>query len=196
MKDKGSEKDLPQRPRDDDKEDRLSYQYQEGIRMCPQMLSEQYETTRCERGFTFIELLIAIVIIGLLAGIALPRFKVYRERANIARTAQELKGFAGAFTAYTVDNEDYPPDSHLTLPPGMTQFISASLWTTETPLGGTYNWEGPDAYPYAGISLLQPTAPLATLASLDRMLDDGNLIAGKFRIGTNGRVTYIIEDGI
>ncbi len=153
-------------------------------------------TFRGERGFTFIELLIAMVIIGLLAGVALPRFKVYRERANVARTAQEMKGFAGAFTAYTVDNEDYPADSHLTLPPGMTTFISPDLWATETPLGGTYNWEGPDSYPYAGISIFMPTAPLSTLASLDRMLDDGNLITGSFRIGTNGRPTFIIEDGI
>ena len=67
-------------------------------------------------------------------------------------------------------------------------------WSAITPLGGNYNWGGPDYYPYAGISLFQPTAPASTFAVLDARFDDGDLTTGKFRITPNGRYTYILAE--
>ena len=73
----------------------------------------------------------------------------------------------------------------------VTRHICARL--DARPLGGTYNWEGPNSYPYAGISIYQPNATDAQFAELDAMIDDGDTSTGEFRQTPNGRYTYIVE---
>ena len=43
---------------------------------------------------------------------------------------------------------------------------------TITPLGGQYNWEGPDSYPYAGISVFGTTASVETMLKVDAVIDE------------------------
>ncbi len=153
-----------------------------------------FEATEKDKGFTLLELLVTIGIVGILSAIAIPQYSTYRLRAKAAATAGELKNFSTAFYAYLTDNEDWPPDSHLILPAGMEAYITQRIWDEQTPLGGNYNWEGPDGYPYAGISIWGATEPDETFSIVDRMLDNGNLNTGRFRKTPNGRYTYILEE--
>jgi prepilin-type N-terminal cleavage/methylation domain-containing protein len=148
-----------------------------------------------ETGFTLIELMIVVVIIGVLTSFALPNFAKMMHHAKVGRTASEMKSLSQAFVAYYAFAEQYPPDSHLTLPPGMDEYIKPSLWSDETPIGGHCNWDGPDSYPYAGLSIFPPEdISQSDRDMLDEMLDDGDLSQGRFRIGTSGRPTFIIEE--
>lgn len=153
-----------------------------------------FVTIRHAAGFTLIELMIVVTIIGLLLAIAIPNYSNYRLNAKVARTASELRSLSSAFVAYKAGDGSFPIDSHLTLPAGMEDFINPTIWADETPLGGHYNWEGPDFYPYAGLAIMDPTAPPKAIIMLDQMLDDGDLNMGRFRLGTGGRPTLIIEE--
>jgi len=148
------------------------------------------------KGFTFMELMMVIAIIGILAAIAIPNFIAYRRKAEIAGVASNLKNFELGFMAYAIDQGDFPDDTHIVLPdlPIMANYIDSSAWSKPTPLGGTYNWEGPDIYPYAGISIFETTASQKDLNFLDSLIDNGDLTSGNFRQTPDGRYTYIIDE--
>jgi type IV pilus assembly protein PilA len=60
-----------------------------------------------EKGFTLIEIMIVIAIIGILAAIAIPQFNAYRVRAYNATTESQVKNCATAMAAFFEDNQTY-----------------------------------------------------------------------------------------
>jgi len=147
-----------------------------------------------ERGFTLLELIVGLLVVCILAMVAIPQVSSYRDKANVASVATQLKLLENAFYAYYADMGDWPDDSHRDVPSGMERLVNQSLWDEETAIGGFFNYEGPDNYPYVGISIYNHTADIELIELLDRMLDDGDLSQGRFRTGTNGRPTLVIEE--
>lgn len=67
-----------------------------------------FKYTKRRLGFTIIELLVVIVIIGVLATIALPKFTGVRDDANIAVSKSNLKSLQTAIARYELENSSYP----------------------------------------------------------------------------------------
>lgn len=63
-----------------------------------------------EKGFTLIELIIIIAIIGILATIAIPRFAGYRKKSFDATSISDLRNAGTAQEAYFSDYQVYCPN--------------------------------------------------------------------------------------
>jgi prepilin-type N-terminal cleavage/methylation domain-containing protein len=59
------------------------------------------------RGFTLIELMIVIAIIGILAAIAIPQFAAYRTRGFNSTSLSDLRNMVTAQEAYFADKQSY-----------------------------------------------------------------------------------------
>ncbi len=60
-----------------------------------------------QRGFTLVELMIAVAIIGILAAIAIPSYRDYIARAKRADATLALSGLAQAMERYNANNGTY-----------------------------------------------------------------------------------------
>lgn len=65
-------------------------------------------TSNKEKGFTLIELMIVVAIIGILASIAIPQFASYRVKAFNAAGQADLHSAQSTFELFFTDNSKYP----------------------------------------------------------------------------------------
>ena len=67
-----------------------------------------------DSGFTLLETLAVMVIIGLLAAITVPQIAKWREKAYITAMKTDARNIANAVEASYVDNERYPTSAEFT----------------------------------------------------------------------------------
>ena len=100
---------------------------------------------RNDKGFTLIELMIVVAIIGILAAIAIPKFSATREKAYFAAMKSDVKNLASQQEIYYADNYTYTTSTTalaFTNSEGVTVTIAASSsgWAasaTHSALGGS-----------------------------------------------------------
>ena len=149
--------------------------------------------TKKSRGFTLVELLVVITIIGILAAMAIPAFAEYKKKATYSRFLSELKMAEKAFLAYNLERGSYPPDNFPGgTPPGMATYLG-TFFQDRPAIGGQWDWDYQQFGLKAGISVFQPPLTVVEMRTIDRYADDGNLNTGKFRQRLNGYI-YILEE--
>ncbi len=106
---------------------------------------------RSSRGFTLIELIVVIVILGLLAGLVAPRLFKHVAQSRITTTKAQIAAFQTALGAYKLDTGVFPTSEQglqalRTAPPGTPNWAGPYL-PKEIPLDA---WGNPYVYKYPG----------------------------------------------
>ncbi|HFA8377486.1 TPA: pilin, partial [Neisseria gonorrhoeae] len=80
-----------------------------------------------QKGFTLIELMIVIAIVGILAAVALPAYQDYTARAQVSEAILLAEGQKSAVTGYYLNNGEWPENN-----------TSAGVASSATDIKGKY----------------------------------------------------------
>lgn len=88
------------------------------------------------KGFSLIELMIAVVIVGILAAVAVPSYQSYVIRANRAAAQAFMMDVENREKQYLLDARTYAPDLatlQMTAPADVSSFYSISIAVSSVP---------------------------------------------------------------
>ncbi len=162
---------------------------------------------RQRNGWTIVELAIVVAIIGILAALAVPMYKMIVTRSKISSLASDLRVHSESITRYALETGTYPTsqiiqDNASGIGSDLDDFLSNS-WYEPTPIGGEYTLNTTnladgklkDVYiQIAGTGNHPMTVGYEGLLKLDKEIDDGSPGSGFVRI-SGSRVRYYIVNG-
>lgn len=133
---------------------------------------------RAPRGFTLIELMLVVVIIGILTRIALPKYRQVRTRAQAAAYISELNVIRGAAYQAFENNQRWPlnapvgriPADLKSLLPGSLSFTPAKTVSYDWLLAGMPRGDPARARRSALMGMGIRTTDLALRAEIQRQL--------------------------
>ncbi|MSU23438.1 MAG: type II secretion system protein GspG [Opitutus sp.] len=103
------------------------------------------------RGFTLVELLLVLVILGILAALVIPKFTGRTEQARITAAITQISSFGTALDAFEVDTGSYPRGQdglqQLLIQPADTTGWRGPYLKSDIPLDP---WGHPYVYEYPG----------------------------------------------
>lgn len=116
----------------------------------------QQKTLHASRGFTLIEIMVVVVIMGVLAALVVPRLMGRTDDARILAARQDIATLMQALKLYRLDNQRYPTNEQ-----GLSALVARpnsgpvpANWKTggyldrlnKDPWGNTYQYQSPGTH--------------------------------------------------
>jgi type II secretory pathway pseudopilin PulG len=129
-----------------------------------------------------IELVIVIVIIGIIAAIAIPRFSRAGQTSAFNATQSTWIAYEKQMFLYEATYATFPASGRAgVFDPCMSEFIRETNWVTPPPIGGKWLWTN-DAGGAMGVGIEDAANPTALWQQFDSTFDDGDLRAGVLQV--------------
>ena len=109
-------------------------------------------TKRANRGFTLVEILIVVVILGILAAIVIPQFTQASTEAKVSSLQSNLQSIRSQIELYKIQHNDAPPTDHNSFVAQMTGQTDVAGATTGTDFG-PYLQKMP-VNPFSGLAVI------------------------------------------
>ena len=137
-------------------------------------------------GFTLIEIMIAVTLVGLLASVAIPQFIKMRNRARATLIANDMRIFTEAIDSYVFEAGGFPVYAAGTIAPELETWVKLETWNQAAGFTtGAWEYFNPNAAYTPEIVLDTPGGTNSNVFQVvDEMLDDG--------VATTG--TIVFED--
>lgn len=150
-------------------------------------------------GFTLVEILIVVVILGVLAALVVPNFASATTESAQAAFMTQVRTFTDAAMLHWTRTGEYPEDgSSGVIPVGMEEYIDPRSWESGTPIGGVWDAELNEWDVTSAIGVhfdgTGRTRDDAYMLVIDEIMDDGDLETGFFRRLANDRYYYIVHE--
>lgn len=135
-------------------------------------------------GFTLVEIMIVVVIVGLLAAMAAPAYRMVRRNSNVRLLTNDFRKYADAIIIYNLEYGDWPETAAMSvIPDGMVGMMPPG-YTEGSTLSGGFAWD----YDSEELSLTGSSADDQLMIRVDQVLDDGDLNTGAFTKSGNDYV--------
>jgi len=99
-----------------------------------------------ERGFTLVEIVLVIVLIGILAAIIVPKFAGQTDKAKIAASKANIESIRSAIRLYQANNDGAFPNALAALVPTYLKAVPEEAITPSSSVVGTPDGSGGWAY--------------------------------------------------
>ncbi|MEX0918439.1 MAG: type II secretion system protein [Candidatus Paceibacterota bacterium] len=94
-----------------------------------------------KQGFTLLEILIVLAIIGILTSIVLSSFQSVRQMAYLVKAKKEFKSVVESLEQYYQSYGGYPEDVVRDIPPGLEEYLAPGIWPDAAWPDSVFDWD-------------------------------------------------------